>query len=112
VSYLLGNVVGVMTESAAEAASFSHPTSLGNITKILTFFIARGVGVKQLGFNFQFITTFIIVVVGVLSFGMALTFGIDSNALVANIIAAKQSKSHFRLNQYLKFSGIEGTWLK
>jgi hypothetical protein len=54
VSYLLGNVVGVMTESAAEAASFSHPTSLGNIKKILMFFIARGVGVKQLGFNFQF----------------------------------------------------------
>jgi hypothetical protein len=112
VGYLLGNDVGVMTESAAEAASFSHPTSLGNITKFSMFFVTLPVGVEQFGFNFQFITTFIIVVVDVLSFGMAFTFGIGGNAFVANVIAAKQSKSHFRLNQYLKFSGIKETWFK
>lgn len=110
--YLLGNVVGVMTRSAAEAASFSHLTSLGNITKFSMFFVTLLVGVKQPGFNFQSITTFIIVVVGVSSFGMAFTFGIGSNAFVANFIAAKQYKSHFRLNQYLKSSGIKETWLK
>jgi small-conductance mechanosensitive channel len=107
--YLLGNVVGVMAESAAEAASFSHSTFLGNISRFSISFVALVVGIEQLGINIQFITTFIIVVVGVLLFGIALAFGMGSNSFIANVIAAKQAKNHFRLNQYLKISGIEGT---
>jgi small-conductance mechanosensitive channel len=107
--YLLGNIVGVMTESAAEASSFSQAASLGNIAKYSIFFVALVVGIEQLGINIQFITTFIIVVVAVLLFGMALAFGMGSNSFVANIIAAKQAKNHFRLNDYLKIAGVEGT---
>jgi small-conductance mechanosensitive channel len=107
--YLLGNIVGVMTESAAEASAFSQAASLGNIAKFSIFFVALVVGIEQLGINIQFITTFIIVVVAVLLFGMALAFGMGSNSFVANIIAAKQAKNHFRLNDYLKIAGVEGT---
>lgn len=107
--YLLGNVVGVMVESAAEKSDFSQPASLGSVAKISVLFVALVVGIEQLGINIQFITTFIIVVVGVLLFGMALAFGIGSNSFVANIIAAKQAKQHFRLNEYLKIAGCEGT---
>ena len=106
--YLLGNIVGVMTESAAEASEYSQSTSLGKIAKFSIFFIALVVGIEQLGINIQFITSFIIVVVGVLLFGMALAFGMGSNSFVTNIIAAKQAKNHFRLNQYLKIEGVEG----
>jgi hypothetical protein len=107
--YLLGNVVAVMVESAAENSSFSQPSSIGSIAKFSIFFVALVVGIEQLGINIQFITTFIIVVVGVLLFGMALAFGIGSNSFVANIIAAKQAKKHFRLNEFVKVAGIEGT---
>jgi small-conductance mechanosensitive channel len=107
--YLLGNIAGVMTESAAEASEFSQSASLGNIAKFSIFFVALIVGIEQLGINIQFITTFIIVVVGVLLFGMALAFGMGSSSFVANIIAARQAKNHFRLNEYLKIDGVEGT---
>jgi len=107
--YLLGNIVGVMTETAAEASSFSQAASLGNIAKFCIFFVAIVVGIEQLGLNIQFITTFIIVVVGVLLFGMALAFGMGSNAFVSNIIAARQARNHFRLNEHLKIDGLEGT---
>lgn len=107
--YLLGNVVAVMVESAAENAEFRHPSSIGSIAKYSVFFVALVVCIEQLGINIQFITTFIIVVVGVLLFGMALAFGIGSNSFVANIIAAKQAKKHFRINEYLKIAGCEGT---
>lgn len=107
--YLLGNIVGVMTESAAEASELSQSASLGNIARFSIFFVALVVGIEQLGINIQFITTFIIVIVGVLLFGLALAFGMGSNAFVANIIAAKQAKNHFRLNEYLKIAGVEGT---
>lgn len=106
--YLLGNVVGVMVESAAENSEFSQSSSMGSIAKFSIFFVALVVGIEQLGINIQFITTFIIVVVGVLLFGMALAFGIGSNSFVANIIAAKQAKNHFRLNEYVKISNTEG----
>lgn len=107
--YLLGNIVGVMIESATEASEYSQSASLGKIAKYSIFFVTLVVGIEQLGINVQFITTFIIVVVGVLLFGMALAFGMGSNSFVANIIAARQAKSHFRLNEYLKVSGVEGT---
>ena len=107
--YLLSNVVAVMVESAAESSSFSKPATIGSIAKFTIIFVALVVGVEQLGINIQFITTFIIVIVGVLLFGMALAFGIGSNAFVANIIAAKQAKKHFRLNEHLKIAGTEGT---
>lgn len=108
VGYLLGNIVGVMTESAAQASSFSQATSLGNLAKFSIFFVALVVGIEQLGINIQFITTFIIVVVGVLLFGLALAFGLGSKAFVANIIAARQAKRYFRLNEYLKIADVEG----
>jgi small-conductance mechanosensitive channel len=107
--YLLGNVVGIMVESAAEKSEFSQPSSIGSIAKFSIFFVALVVGIEQLGINIQFITTFIIVVVGVLLFGMALAFGMGSHSFVANIIAAKQAKNHFRLNEYVKIAGAEGT---
>jgi len=107
--YLMGNIVGVMVESAAEKSSFSQPSSIGSIAKFSIFFVALVVGIEQLGINIQFITTFIIVVVGVLLFGLALAFGIGSNSFVANIIAAKQAKKHFRLNEYVKIASTEGT---
>jgi len=106
--YLLGNIAGVMAESAAEASSLSQSATLGNMAKFCVFFVALVVGVEQLGLNIQFITTFIIVVVGVLLFGMALAFGMGSNGFVANIIAARQAKNHFRLNEHLKIDGVEG----
>ena len=109
VGYLLGNIVGVMTESAAEASSFSQSTLLGNVVKFSIFFVALIVGIEQLGINIQFITTFIIVVVGVLLFGIALAFGMGSHSFVINIIAARQAKRHFRLNEYLKIDDVEGT---
>lgn len=109
VGYLLGNIVGVMTESAADASSISQATFLGSIAKFSIFFVAIVVGIEQLGINIQFITTFIIVVVGVLLFGFALAFGVGSNAFVANSIAARQAKRHFRLNEYLKIGSVEGT---
>jgi small-conductance mechanosensitive channel len=107
--YLLSNVVAVMVESAAESSSFSQPSTIGSIAKFTIIFVAFVVGIEQLGINVQFITTFIIVVVGVLLFGMALAFGIGSNSFVANIIAAKQAKNHFRLNEYVKIADTEGT---
>lgn len=109
VGYLLGNLVGVMIESAAEASSFSQSKPLGNVAKFSIFFIALVVGIEQLGINIQFITTFIIVVVGVLLFGMALAFGMGSSAFVANIIAARQAKRYLRLNEFLKVGNVEGT---
>ncbi|MFQ3193568.1 MAG: hypothetical protein ACI9N3_000380 [Colwellia sp.] len=51
VGYLLGNLVGVMIESAAEVSSFNQPTPLGNIAKFSIFFIARVVGIEELGIN-------------------------------------------------------------
>lgn len=109
VGYLLGNIVGVMVESSAENSAISKPESVGNLAKYAIFFVALVIGVEQLGINIQFITTFIIVVAGVLLFGVALAFGVGSKSLFANIIASRQARNHFRINEHLKVSGIEGT---
>jgi hypothetical protein len=54
-----------MTESAAEVSDLSQSVSLGSIARLSIFVVALVVGIEQLGINIQFITTFIIVIVGV-----------------------------------------------
>lgn len=107
--YLLGNIVGVMVESAAESSSFSQPNTAGSLARYSIFFVTIVIGVEQLGINIQFITTFTIVVVGVLLFGIALAFGIGSKTFIANIVAARQARMHLRINEHLKIGNVEGT---
>lgn len=108
IGFLLGNIVAVMVETGAKNASFSQPASIANLVKLSVFFISILIAVEQLGINIQFITTFIIVVFGVLLFGIALAFGYGSKNLIANIVAARQAKQHFRLNEKLRIGDVEG----
>lgn len=106
--YLLGNIAGIMVESAAKNTGFAQASTTGNIVKTSIFFVAIVIGSEQLGINVYFITTFIIVVAGVMLFGIALAFGLGSATYISNILAAKQYKNQLHLREYVKFGDVEG----
>jgi hypothetical protein len=51
---LLGNILGVMTESADEVSVLSQSESLGSIARFSIFFVALVVGIEPRGINIQY----------------------------------------------------------
>ncbi|WP_068379964.1 mechanosensitive ion channel family protein [Paraglaciecola hydrolytica] len=110
--FLLASVVSSMAAAAAHTAGLQHSQRLGSMVKLLIIFIACVIGIEQLGVNIHFITTIIIVQLGVISFGVALAYGFGSSELVKNLAGARQAKKHFKHGDKLKLGDIEGQLLE
>ncbi|MCV2886611.1 mechanosensitive ion channel [Aestuariibacter sp. AA17] len=110
--YLLGSVISVMAQAAAETAGFKRSQLIANVSKLAVIFTAMVVGIEQLGINLQFVTNLVIVVSGVMVFGVSLAFGLGSKDLVANILGARQCKAHFRVNERVRMGDTEGTLIQ
>ncbi|WP_199609682.1 mechanosensitive ion channel family protein [Flocculibacter collagenilyticus] len=106
--YFLGSIAYTMTVAAAETTGFEHSHRLGALVKWIVIFIAIVIGIEQLGINIQFVTTLIIVQLGVLSLGFALAYGLGSSELIKNLVGAKQANKHFQVGDRIKIGEIEG----
>lgn len=108
VGYLLGNALSVLAVGAAETAGFQRSPLVGSSVKLAVIFTALVIGVEQLGINIQFVTTLFIVVVGVLTAGIALAFGLGARGLIMNIVGVQQALKHCRIKDHLHIAGVDG----
>ncbi|GGO73027.1 mechanosensitive ion channel family protein [Bowmanella pacifica] len=106
--YLLGNLLSTMARATAESAGLPRAVWIGTFTKFSVIFTALVIGIEQLGINIHFITTLVIVLTGVLSFGLALAFGLGSRELIANVVGARQAKKHCQVHDHLRVGDIDG----
>lgn len=106
--FLVGSIASSMATAAAYTAGFQHSKRIGSVVKIVTIFIGSVIGIEQLGINIHFITTIIIVQLGVLSFGVALAYGFGSSELVKNLAGARQAKKHFKHGDKIRIGEFEG----
>lgn len=110
--FLLGSILSSMASAAAHGAGLQHSHRIGTLVKILIIFIGLVIGIEQLGVNIHFITTIIIVQLGVISFGVALAYGLGSSELVKNLAGSRQAKKHFNHGDTLKIAEYEGQLLE
>ncbi|WP_340677322.1 mechanosensitive ion channel family protein [Paraglaciecola sp.] len=106
--FLIGSIASSMATSAAYTAGLQHSKRIGSVVKVVIIFIGGVIGIEQLGVNIHFITTIIIVQLGVLSFGVALAYGFGSSELVKNLAGARQAKKHFKHGDRLRIGEFEG----
>lgn len=100
------------TTSAAHSAGIGQANLLATLAQFAIIFTAIVIGVEQLGINIAFLTTALIVIIGVLLSGIALAFGLGAKEYVANIIAVQVARKHYRSGQQLKISDITGELLE
>lgn len=106
--YLLSNLLSTMARATAESAGLAQAGWIGAFTKFAVIFTALVIGIEQLGINIHFITTLVIVLTGVLSFGLALAFGLGSRELIANVVGARQARKHCQIDDHLKVGETDG----
>ncbi|MFC3033294.1 mechanosensitive ion channel family protein [Pseudoalteromonas fenneropenaei] len=106
--YLIGNLVAAMARAGAQSMGFARVEAVARTAKLAVLFTAMVIGVEQLGINIQFVTNIVIVVTGVLCFGVALAFGLGSRELIANTVAARQVLRHCRINDQIEIAGLSG----
>jgi len=106
--FLVGNSARSIVTSAAGSAGIEQNELLARIVQMVILFTAMLVGIEQIGINVQFLTTTIIVVIGILLAGGALAFGLGAQTLIANVIGAQYLRKHCRLGEQMQIGDVDG----
>ena len=105
---VLGRMARSLVESTAKSANVSRPEFPARVAQIAVTLTAVMIGIEQLGIDIGFLTTAIIVVVGVVLAGGAFAFALGARQYVANLIGAQICQRHYQLGQWIKLSEAEG----
>jgi len=108
VGVLLGNIAKSAVTAAATRSQINRAGAIGRFTQIGVVFGFAVMGIEQIGLNLQFLTDVFVVVLGALIAGAALSFGLGSRDLVANLIGAQRFRRHCNTGEYLKIGDSEG----
>jgi len=106
--FLVGNSARAIVTSAAGSAGVEQNEILARIVQLVIFFTATLIGVEQIGINVHFLTTMIIVIIGILLAGGALAFGLGAKNLIANVIGAQYLRKHCRLGEQMQIGDVDG----
>lgn len=106
--YFIGSIASAMTIAAAESTGFRYAHRAGMLIKWVIIAIAAVIGIEQLGINIHFVTTLIIVLLGVFSLGVALAYGLGSSELVKNLVGSRQANKHLRVGDTIAIAGVDG----
>lgn len=110
--FALSGIARSAVASTAESTGIAQADLLARIAQVTVVLTAMVIGVEQLGINVAFLTTTLIVVVGILLGGAALAFGLGAKHFVANIIGVQTARKHYQLGQLIKIGDIEGYLLE
>jgi len=106
--FLLGNVAKSGVISAAHSTEIEQSEILARIVQIIILFTTFVIGIEQIGINLYFLTNTLIVVLGVLTAGAAIAFGLGAKTLIANIIGAQYIQKHCRISEKLQIGDVTG----
>lgn len=98
--------------SAASSTGVSRSELLARAAQVTVVLTAVVIGVEQLGINIAFITNVLIVVAGVMLFGVVMAFGLGARHFVANVIGAHTAQRMLQTGQHVSVHGVEGKLLE
>jgi small-conductance mechanosensitive channel len=105
---LLGSVSRAAIQSATQKSAPRQSAMMARSSQVVIVFSSVIIGVEQIGLNIGFLSTLIVVVVGVLLAGAALAFSLGARDLVANVIGSQFSRKHCRVGDRIRLGSIEG----
>lgn len=112
IGFLVANAARGAILSTVAAADIGQSQLLARLVQIVILFSSVVIGAEQIGLNVQFLTSVIVVVIGTLLAGAALSFGLGATNLVANIIGAQHARKQCRIGEHMKIGQYEGDLLE
>lgn len=110
--YLLGSGARSTVLGAAPAAGLEQPELLARAVQIIVLLTMTLIGIEQIGIQVGFLTTTLVVVIGVALASAALAFGLGAKDLVANVIGAQYARRHCRIGEVMRIGSNEGEVLE
>ncbi len=107
-AFLFGGLVRSTVTRALSSLNTDNSDALGRVAQVIIVVAAMMIGVEQLGLDVSFLSTLLIVIVGVLLLGMALAFAFGARNFVANMIAAQAVQRQCRVGDYLQIGELSG----
>ena len=106
--YVLGRLLRDLIASLAAGAGAARSGLLGNLAMYTVFVVTLLIAADQTGVNVTFLAQLIIVVLGALLFGAALSFALGASLQVTNILAAYQIQKIYRVGQRIRIENHVG----
>ena len=110
--YLVSSAVRSAVLSATLAASGSQSNRAARAAQIAIVFFSVVIGVEQIGLNMSFLTSFVVVIVGILLAGACLAFSLGAKTMAANTIGAQYARKNCQIGESIKIDDIEGEILE
>ena len=106
--FLLSNIAraAILSTQMAQAAT------LARSAQIVILATAVIVGIELIGLSMHFVTTGVVVFIGILLGGGALAFGLGAKTMVSNIVGIQYGRKHYRAGDRVKFGDQIGEILE
>lgn len=104
ISNVIKNIISVW----ANKFSYGPIQKISGVVYALCMTLTIFVAIKQLGFNIEFVSSFILVIVGCLLIGTSISFGVGSAPTVSSLLSTFYMKKNTRIGDHIKCDGIEG----
>lgn len=101
---LAGNLARDAITTAAAAAGVVYGQLLGRVAQVIILLIAVVTGVDQIGIDSKFRT--LTIVIGAITGGTALAFGLGARISVSNIIASHYLRPTYRFGHTVRISDV------
>jgi small-conductance mechanosensitive channel len=112
IGYLIGNGLRNLVVTIAEARSFQHSISLGNLVAALVMAFALLLALGQLGLDTSLLASLIVILAAAALGAAALAFGIGAGDSVRNIMASHYLRKFYEPGQRVRVQELEGEILE
>jgi hypothetical protein len=94
--------------AAAAAAGVVYGRVLGRLVQLIILLIAAVTGIDQIGIDSKFFTATITIVIGAITGGTALGFGLGARTAVSNIIASHYLRQTYQVGHTVRVGAVQG----
>ncbi len=109
---LVAKGVGQIVQRTATTAHLPAAHRLRRATEVSISLASAVVAVEQLGLEIAFLKAFILILLAAILGGAALSFGLGSRDIVANVLSVHYLQKVYQVGQVIRVEGVEGRILR
>lgn len=105
---LVAKGVGHVVQRTATTARLPVARRLRRLSEVSIALASGVVAIEQLGLEIAFLKAFVLIVLAAILGGAALSFGLGSRDIVANVLSAHYLQKVYQVGQVIRFEDVEG----
>ncbi len=109
---MLGGIARDAVVAGAASSRLAHGELLGGLIRNLVITVTVIIGLEQLGLRLALVEYLVLIVAAAVMLALALGFGLGAAPTVANIIAIRNVRRHYRVGQTVRVGDVEGVILE